>query len=80
MLHSPVHLAPVFFLLHRLTLVKFLLTFSQGYIHLCPSMIVNKHQYGHYGETNLLGGFLKFMNLAFIQKQLTVALCLMVVI
>ena len=80
MLHRTIHFALVLFLLDCLALVKFLLTATEGNIHLCTSFVVDEYEGRDDGESHSLGIFLKAAYLTLVEQQLTVTLCLVVVV
>ena len=80
MLHRTIHFALVLLLLDSLTLVKFLLTTAEGYIHLCTTFVVDEYEGRDDGESHSLGVFLQAAYLTLVEQQFTVTLRLVVVV
>lgn len=79
-LHCTIHFALILFLFDSLALVKFLLTATEGDIHLCTPFIVDEYEGRDDGESHSLGIFLQTAYLTLVEQQLTVTLCLVVVV
>lgn len=80
MLYCTVHLAAVFLLFQRLTLVVFLLSFGKGDVNLGAPFAVYEHKRRHNSKANLLSSLQKFVYLALGKQQLAVALGLVVIV
>ena len=80
MFHYPIHLTAVFLFLQSLTLVKLLLTLTEGNIHLRTTFLIDEYQQGYDGIARLLRGTGQLTDLTFGEQQLTVALHIMVVV
>lgn len=78
MLQRPVYIPAVFLCLYGLSFVELLLTSAQGDIHLGSAMVVNEDESWHYGKARSLGVLEQMPYLALGEKQLAVALGLMV--
>ena len=80
MLHGSVHFTAVLFLLQGLALVILLLASAESNVNLGAALVVDEYEGRDYGETGRLGVLRQPVYFAFVEKQLAVALRLVVVV
>ena len=78
--HGPVHLAAVLFLLQGLALVILLFASAESDVNLGAALVVNEQEGRDNGEARRLGVLKQMVYLTLIEKQLAVALSLVVVV
>lgn len=80
MLHGSVHFTAILFLLQGLALVVLLLASAESNVNLGAALVVNEQEGRDDGEARRLGVLKQMVYLTLVEKQLAVALSLVVIV